>query len=107
MLSRLRLQVTFPFPLWWLTLEIALQKVAKALLIAVKQGRRPIVLPAYFVIDSEGWASMERWRGVRWPVKAPNSRCCLCYNGNVYFDREHPSAQAFSRTTVFFFQQEP
>ena len=49
MLSRLRLQVTFPLPLWWLTLEMALQKVAKALLFAAKQGLRPIVLPAYFV----------------------------------------------------------
>ena len=55
-------------------------------MIAAKQGPQLIVLPAYFVIDSEGWAIMERWRGFRWPVKAPDSRCCLCCHGDVHLN---------------------
>ena len=101
MLSRLRIQVMFPFSLWWLTLEIALQTVAKALVVTAKQGPQSIVLPAYFVIDSEGWAIMERWRGVRWPVKAADSCCCLCSHGDVLLNGEHTLAQVSRRTTLF------
>ena len=43
MLSRLRIQVSLSFLVWWLALELAVANCASVLVVAAKQGPNPLL----------------------------------------------------------------